>query len=285
MVVSFVWSLLLFPGLASAQPWLYNGSDIYYDGGYVGIGTSDPSAKGLEVVNTGTGAQFWANRTDGATMEFSASANAGIIGSRTAHELRFRYNLVNQLVFDGSSADFVGNPLYNVGDITHDDVPASDWTFKNQDQNKNIIFNVNNGGVDTELMRLDGSMSMVGIGTSDPDTALDVVGVISATGGDSDDWNAAYGWGDHSIQGYLKAGTSGFANGGEAGGADRTLGNTDNYGLGLLTNNITRLQIQNNGNVGIGTTSPPTENLEVNGNLKVHGNIVGDGALCLGNCS
>ncbi|MCP4713407.1 MAG: hypothetical protein GY869_32660, partial [Planctomycetes bacterium] len=133
--------------------------------------------RGIEIVNTGGGAQFFANRTDGATMEFSASANAGIIGSRTAHELRFRYDLINQLILNGSSADFVGNPLDNVGDITHDDATASDWTFKNEDQDKDIIFNINDGGIDTELMRLDAGTSRVGIGVSDPYTELDVNGV------------------------------------------------------------------------------------------------------------
>ncbi|MCP4707147.1 MAG: hypothetical protein GY869_00865, partial [Planctomycetes bacterium] len=42
--------------------------------------------RGVEIVNTGGGAQFFANRTDGATMEFSASANAGIIGTRNPKE-------------------------------------------------------------------------------------------------------------------------------------------------------------------------------------------------------
>ena len=51
-------------------------------------------------------------------------------------------------------------------------------------------------------------------------------------------------------------GSGDFSDGGEAGGADRTLGNTDNYDLGFLTNNVNRLYIENGGNVGIGTTSP-----------------------------
>lgn len=47
-----------------------------------------------------------------------------------------------------------------------------------------------------------------------------------------------------------------FANGGESDGIDRTLGNTDNYDLSFLTNNQSRLHIQNDGKVGIGTSSP-----------------------------
>ena len=42
-----------------------------------------------------------------------------------------------------------------------------------------------------------------------------------------------------------------FSNGGEAGGADRSLGNTDNYALSFKTNNTTRLKIQNDGGVRI----------------------------------
>ena len=34
-------------------------------------------------------------------------------------------------------------------------------------------------------------------------TGVTISGVLSATGGDSDDWNTAYGWGDHSLVGYL----------------------------------------------------------------------------------
>ncbi|UCH88837.1 MAG: hypothetical protein JSV49_11445 [Thermoplasmata archaeon] len=43
----------------------------------------------------------------------------------------------------------------------------------------------------------------VGIGTINPSTELDVNGVISASGGNSNDWNTAYGWGDHASAGYL----------------------------------------------------------------------------------
>ncbi len=45
-----------------------------------------------------------------------------------------------------------------------------------------------------------------------------------------------------------------FSAGGDATGADRTLGNTDNFDLGLITNNLTRAHIQKDGKVGFGTT-------------------------------
>jgi len=65
-------------------------------------------------------------------------------------------------------------------------------------------------------------------------------------------WNTAFGWDDHSTVGY-------FADGGEAGGTNRTLGNSDDYSLGFKTNDATRLFITNDGNVGIGTMSPLTK--------------------------
>ena len=43
----------------------------------------------------------------------------------------------------------------------------------------------------------------VGIGNAAPSSKLDVSGVITATGGNSTNWNTAYGWGDHSVVGYL----------------------------------------------------------------------------------
>ncbi len=47
-----------------------------------------------------------------------------------------------------------------------------------------------------------------------------------------------------------------FSDGGEAGGAARTLGNTDAHALGFETNNIERVRIQSDGRVGIATTAP-----------------------------
>ena len=55
-------------------------------------------------------------------------------------------------------------------------------------------------GSGDDIYRLNGN---VGIGQSNPATRLDVNGVLSATGGNSTNWNTAYGWGDHSASGYM----------------------------------------------------------------------------------
>ncbi len=46
--------------------------------------------------------------------------------------------------------------------------------------------------------------AMVGIGTMNPSSRLDVTGEITAAGGNSNQWNNAYSWGDHSKAFYLK---------------------------------------------------------------------------------
>ena len=50
------------------------------------------------------------------------------------------------------------------------------------------------------------------------------------------------------------AGSAAYSDGGEAGGADRTLGNTDNYALGFLTNNLERVKIESGGDIDISQT-------------------------------
>lgn len=59
------------------------------------------------------------------------------------------------------------------------------------------------GTGDANLLFADASTDRVGIGTASPSSKLDVSGIITATGGNSTQWNTAYGWGDHGTQGYL----------------------------------------------------------------------------------
>ena len=47
-----------------------------------------------------------------------------------------------------------------------------------------------------------------------------------------------------------------FSDGGESEGVERTLGNTDDFSMGIITNGLLRLLADNNGNIGIGTANP-----------------------------
>ncbi len=112
-----------------------------------------------------------------------------------------------------------------------------------------------NGWLDNVTLGADGAITTpVGV-TSE---ALTVESNIVDFGDVTDNYVLTFDSGTDTWAGEAGGGGGGgdFADGGEAGGADRTLGNTDNYDLGFLTNNTNRLQLQNDGNMGIGTNAP-----------------------------
>ncbi len=110
----------------------------------------------------------------------------------------------------------------------------------------------------------------VGIQTTTPDTELDVDGVITAEGGNSDQWNTAYARSDHSTEGYLTSYTetdpiyggsvaSGITNG-DIANWNIAYGWGDHSSAGYDTTEDswtgTGDVYTTSGNVGIGTTSP-----------------------------
>jgi len=130
-----------------------------------------------------------------------------------------------------------------------------------------------------EVMRITSS-GKVGIGTTSPDEKLHVAGNFRLNGAFEDkdgdagtsgqilsstvtgtDWITAPSGGD-------------FSNGGEAGGTDRTLGNTDNYDLSFKTNNTSRIKIQNDGGVridgNVGIYTDPSDVSSVNKSLQLY---------------
>ena len=152
--------------------------------GNVGIGTTGPGAK-LDIASTWDGdteSTIRLTDTDGSVVSGQPlgkidfyTSDASAPGARVSASLMARY--------DGTSGQTA-------------------LTFLTDETS----------GTSTEKLRIT-SAGNVGIGTADPNYTLEVAGTASSTlfttaGGDSDDWNTAFGWGDHSVAGYLSTTTA-----------------------------------------------------------------------------
>ncbi|MEI6138542.1 MAG: hypothetical protein WCP85_04735 [Mariniphaga sp.] len=160
------------PTILNSQ-WATTGSDIYYNTGNVGIGTSSVTNK----------------------LEVAASESEGITIGKPNDEMG-RNGGSYSIKFKGYR-DIVSNAIS--AKITADRTNAgSDWWSQGTSLGFYTVNTLGTPNADNSLerMRITDSGS-VGIGTSAPSTLLDVNGVITASGGNSGNWNTAYGWGNH----------------------------------------------------------------------------------------
>ncbi len=118
------------------------------------------------------------------------------------------------------------------------------------------------------------NIGRIGIGMADPDTSLEITGTLKlgnggetcSTAGDAgmfryDSGNMQFCNG--SSWQTLGTGSGDILDGGNTEGANVTIGTNDNFDLNLETNGSTRMTIDNDGDIGIGTTAPAFP-LEVN---------------------
>ncbi|MCD4756013.1 tail fiber domain-containing protein [bacterium] len=179
-----------------------------------------------------------------------------------------------------------GNAVF----ATDADSTTNAYQFTNLGSGNSLVVNDESGDTTPFVVNADGR---VGIGTPTPSTTLHVdsngantvalltlentAGDFQVFRGDATPEGAVTGSiGDLAIDGtggdiYIKNTGSGnntgwvqlatgsggggdYSDGGEAGGADRTLGNTDAYALSLITNNTERLKIESGGDIDISQT-------------------------------
>ncbi len=232
------------------------------DGGFFFVNNSGTAiavdASGQSFTNTGSPWQL----IDGNTV---ASGNAGVFGS-----FGIGLDFANNYDFGFNTFVMRENNTRILFDDTDTDpgVPNNDWQIEansssNGGGNYLAINDITNA---TQPFRIDAgapseslvvsSSGNVGIGTASPGSKLTVNGSVEAT---------AF-IGDGSGLTGLTGSTGGISN------PDDTVIEADNDAdsigiIALRTGNADRMVISNNGNVGIGTTTPTTE-LEVAGSIK-----------------
>ncbi|MEH1006675.1 hypothetical protein VDP25_02950 [Winogradskyella sp. ECml5-4] len=291
-----------------------NTDDLYIeDGGNVGIGISDPTAK-LDV--NGTARIRTVNNGDDSDNILTRDAS-GNIRRRTAAQIVTAAGISNITASNGLSKS--GNDVRLGGTIT---------------TNTNVLISgTNNLNFDSNTLVVDGGSNNVGVGLNNPTAKLDVNGTarirtvnigaatdniltrdasgnirrrtaaeIVAAGGGSDDniystsgtitGNRNITQNNYDIN--FDANTlviDGSANNVGIGttypNIDLAIGDTDtglqqqgDGNLAIYTNNNERIRINSSGNVGVGTTTP-TERFHVNGNSRLGSNIARDGDIRL----
>jgi hypothetical protein len=137
--------------------------------GNVGIGTTSPNAK-LDVAGSALDTYIQVRSQDNVVTSVGESARVRFSAADTTFlgHIGYIYRSSSQYGMHVSSRDY-------------------------------IHFEINN---DTSAKVTIDNSGNVGIGTTSPGTKLDVSGVITATGGNSTNWNTAFGWGNHASAGY-----------------------------------------------------------------------------------
>eukprot|EP01029_Cantina_marsupialis_P010376 TRINITY_DN2364_c0_g1_i2.p1 TRINITY_DN2364_c0_g1~~TRINITY_DN2364_c0_g1_i2.p1 ORF type:complete len:1768 (+),score=313.28 TRINITY_DN2364_c0_g1_i2:313-5616(+) len=220
--------------------------------GNLGIGTSTPLAK----LHTGT------TISDYATLNFSTT---GAIISATSGDQNDAESNVLTLMRDGTSGViYAGAARFDM----------SQWENSGTNARTKLDIKLANSSTSdlTSVLTMQ-SNGNVGIGTTSPGAKLDVNGQIKIRGGSP------------GLNKVLTSDVNGLATWQTASG--------DNFGNHTATTNIQLgghylsndggnegVAVDNNGNVGIGTTSPGAK-LEVAGQLKITGGTPGDGKVLI----
>ncbi len=134
--------------------------------------------KGITLSSTIAGAKFTGTATSATHVDVSSTTDTSASVIAGGNLLRANANDTTTgtlgVLNDGGLAVGAGSDL--TVSITGDNV-----FIKNITQNGDMRFNINDGGVDTNVLHLDGTNSWVGIRTTSPTSELTVVGTVTAT--------------------------------------------------------------------------------------------------------
>ena len=292
-VHTYVTSELL--GVSESQ-WLDSASDIYFNAGKVGVGTSTPNVL-LDVYG---GALHVGMSINAPTVKISPSASVDVIGTDAAPgSIK-----VTSWSSNASPGQVMGSYKFGVGISDHARIEGFAAEDHSVAKGTGMRFFTTSNGTATQVerLRIDHNGN-IGIGTTNPDTKLHVsgagqvasfvstaaLGPLSGAGLTSYTFDTPTASGQR--LGYLLFGSKGGGNGlyhpaGINGYSESswttevshpTFLNFETTPTGSIVR-TERMRISSNGNVGIGTMSPGAK-LEVAGQVKITGGAPGAGKV------
>jgi hypothetical protein len=272
------------------------------NGGNVGIGTTSPGAKlevwgGVRISGESVPSRGHLSLTRNSFNYIQAGGDNGADGALafiTAGRSASLANIAmylkpdNSAIFNGNVGIGTTTPNYKLS-IEGSNLVTSyfDTTggtgaqlIRMNDNDLQFSFDAgNNGDVNTNLMTLT-STGNVGIGTTTPNAKLAVYTDVASTDPTLVVQNASAAGGAYIV---MQNGDSGLASSdglffGYSPADSAVFWNRENTALRFGTNDIERARIDNNGNVGIGTTTPIAK-LSVTGSGYFGGNLTATGTL------
>ena len=223
----------------------------------------------------GTGRLFGSTAVDGPVLYGNAGGALGSNASGT-YNTALRWDASGRVGvgLGATSIASTTNKLTLQGDVTSTTTTADQLTIRgNTDNNKRLLLGFDTTANTASLQSYTGATAKgplllnpaggpVGVGKLDPSVAFDVTGAIKASTSITSGTSMAA----NGTNGYTFAGT---------GDTDGGLFSSGDGLVTLKTNGIDRINVNESGNVGIGTgTAAPTAKLDVAGDIKSNGKSV-----------
>lgn len=163
--VTIAGDLTLHGGGSGADINLHNGGNATIE-----VGTTAAGTAGRDLtISAGTAATASSNNTDGGDLILKAGGGDGTGTSimKFSTKVSGTDSVAERMRIDTDGKVAIGTDLKL-------STSSDDAIIENVTQDKDIIFQVNDGGVTTEVMRIDGDVSRVGIGTTTPTANLHI---------------------------------------------------------------------------------------------------------------